>query len=98
MKQLQIDNLKKHQRKLIKKSNTVANIAAIKEFKKEILNNTKSQCMRSQVPLHTLKLWGNYKGTFAKNSDMNQLQMGNNKKSPKVSAQMCQVQLQTLQL
>ena len=35
MKQLQIDNLKKHQRKLIKKSNTVANIAAIKEFKKK---------------------------------------------------------------
>ena len=54
MKQLQIDNLKKHQRKLVKNSNTVANIAAIKEFKKEILNNTKSQCMRSQVPLHTL--------------------------------------------
>ena len=54
MKQLQIDNLKKHQRKLIKKSNTVANIAAIKEVQKEILNNTKSQCMRSQVPLHTL--------------------------------------------
>ena len=39
--------------------------------------------MRSQVPLHTLQLWGNYKGTFAKISDMNQLQMGNNKKITK---------------
>ena len=56
-------SLAKHQRKLIKKSNTVTtNIAAIKEFEKEILNNTKNQCMRSQVPLHTLQLWGNYEG------------------------------------
>ena len=54
MKQLQIDNLKNIGENLFKKSNTVANIAAIKEFEKEILNNTKSQCMRSQVPLHTL--------------------------------------------
>ena len=89
IKQLQIDNLKKKQRKLIKKSNTVANIAAIKEFKKEILNNTKSQCMRSQVPLYTLQLWGNYKGTFAKISDMNQLQMGNNKKNHQKSVYRC---------
>ena len=55
-------SLAKHQRILIKKLNTVANIAAIKEFEKEIPNNTKNQYIRSEVPLHTLQLWGNYEG------------------------------------
>ena len=30
----------------MKKSNTLANIAAIKQFEKKVLKNTKSQCMK----------------------------------------------------
>ena len=67
-----------------KESSTFARIAAMGQLQREILKNTKNQYIKES-------------STFAKISDMNQLQMGNHKKeSPKVSARMCQVPLQTL--
>ena len=93
----------------MKKSNTLANIAAIKQFEKKVLKNTKSQCMKESSTLAKIatmkqlqkEILKNSKSqhikessTLAKISDMmNQLQMGN---SPKVGAWMCQIPLQTL--
>ena len=69
----------------IKESSTLGNIAAMKQLQREILKNTKSQYIKES-------------STLAKISDkMNQLQRGNHKKnSPKVSAWICQIPLQTL--
>ena len=79
----------------MKKSNTLAKIAAIKQFKKKVLKNTKSQCMKEsstlvniaaieQLQREILKniksLYIKESSTLAKISDMmNQLQMGYHK-------------------
>ena len=81
----------------MKKSNTLANIAATKQFEKKVLKNTKSQCMRESSTLAKIatmrqlqkEILKNSKSqhikessTLAKISDMmNQLQMGNHKKN-----------------
>lgn len=80
----------------MKKSNTLAKIAAIKQFEKKVLKNTKSQCMKESSTLANIaameqlqrEILKNSKSqyikessTLAKISDkMNQLQMGNHKK------------------
>ena len=65
-------------------TSTFACIAAMGKLRGEILKNTKNQYIKES-------------STFAKISDMNQLQMGNHKKeSPKVSARICQVPLQAI--
>ena len=80
----------------MKKSNTLAKIAAIKQFEKKVLKNTKSQCVKELSTLANIaameqlqrEVLNNSKSqyikkssTLAKISDMiNQLQMGNHKK------------------
>ena len=91
-----MDHLQNTRKKLIKKSNNFANIAAKKQSEKKVLKNTKSQCMKESSTLAKIatmkqlqkEILKNSKSqhikessTLAKISDMmNQLQMGNPKK------------------
>ena len=81
----------------MKKSNTLAKIAAIKQFEKKVLKNTKSQCMKESSTLANIaameqlqrEILKNSKSQYIKESSilakisdmMNQLQMGNHKKN-----------------
>ena len=92
----------------MKKSNTLANIAAIKQFEKKVQKNTKSQYMKESRTLANIEamkqlqreILKNSKSQYIKDSStlaqisdmMNQLQMGNHKKK----TWMCQIPLQTL--
>ena len=86
----------KHQRILIKRSDTLAKIAAIKQFEKKVLKNSKSQCMKESSTLANIaameqlqrKILKNSKSQYINESSnlakildmMNQLRMGNHKK------------------
>ena len=58
----------KHQRKLMKKSNTLAKIAAIKQFEKKVLKNTKSQCMKESSTLANIAAMEQLQREILKNS------------------------------
>ena len=81
----------------MKKSNSLANIAAIKQFEKKVLKNTKSQYMKELSTLAKIATMKQLQKEILKNSKsqhikesstlakishmMNQLQMGDHKKN-----------------
>ena len=80
----------------MKKSNTLAKIAALKQFEKKVLKNTKSQCMKESSTLANIAAMEQLQREILKNSKsqyiressnlakildmMNQLQMRNHNK------------------